>query len=129
MAFGGDYNPEQWPERVWAEDVELMAAAGVTFVTVGVFAWARLQPRPGTFEVDWLDRVLDLLHAAGIRVDLATATASPPPWLAHRHPEIVPVDERGHALRARQPPDVVPELARLPRPCAGPRRPAGDPVR
>jgi beta-galactosidase len=104
MAFGGDYNPEQWPEHVWAEDVELMAAAGVTFVTVGVFAWARLQPRPGTFEADWLERVLDLLHEAGIRVDLATATASPPPWLAHRHPEIVPVDERGarYALGSRQ---------------------------
>jgi beta-galactosidase len=96
MAFGGDYNPEQWPESVWADDVELMKTAGVNFVTVGVFAWARLQPRPGTFDSAWLGTVLDRLHAAGIRVDLATATASPPPWLAHRHPEIVPVDERGN---------------------------------
>ena len=96
MAFGGDYNPEQWPEPVWTEDVELMAAAGVNFVTVGVFAWARLQPRPGVFEGDWLARVLDLLHDGGIGVDLATATASPPPWLARLHPEIVPVDERGN---------------------------------
>ena len=104
MAFGGDYNPEQWPEHVWADDVDLMRAAGVNFVTVGVFAWGRLQPRPGTFDGGWLARVLDLLHAGGIRVDLATATASPPPWLAHRHPEVVPVDERGdrYFLGSRQ---------------------------
>jgi beta-galactosidase len=96
MAFGGDYSPEQWPEHVWADDVALMKSAGVNFVTLGVFAWARLQPRPGTFDGAWLGRILDQLHAAGIRVDLATATASPPPWLAHEHPEIVPVDERGN---------------------------------
>ncbi len=96
MAFGGDYNPEQWPEHVWAEDVELMAAAGVNFVTVGVFAWARLQPRPDAFDGEWLARVLDLLDDGGIRVDLATATASPPPWLARLHPEVIPVDERGN---------------------------------
>ena len=47
FAFGGDYNPEQWPEEVWAEDVQLMQEAGVTMVTVGIFSWARLEPRPG----------------------------------------------------------------------------------
>src|SRR5262245_45997096 len=77
LAFGGDYNPEQWPEQVWADDVELMQAAGVNLVTVGVFAWGRLQPQPGTFDGGWLGRVLDLMHSGGIRVDLATATASP----------------------------------------------------
>lgn len=104
MAFGGDYNPEQWPESVWVDDVELMQQAGVTFVTVGVFAWATLQPRPGAFEPGWLERILDLLHGAGIRVDLATATASPPPWLARQYPETVPVDEHGrrYFLGSRQ---------------------------
>ena len=95
IAFGGDYNPEQWPEEVWAQDVELMRAAGVNLVTVGVFSWALLEPRPGEFEFGWLDRVLDLLHDGGIAVDLATATASPPPWLAARHPESLPVTRDG----------------------------------
>src|SRR5215207_6852169 len=76
--FGGDYNPEQWPEDVWARDVALMREAGVTLATVGVFSWARLEPRPGEYDFGWLDRVLDLLHDGGIAVDLATATASPP---------------------------------------------------
>ncbi|MFG1685303.1 beta-galactosidase [Nonomuraea sp. NPDC049269] len=98
LLFGGDYNPEQWPEAVWAEDVELMKAAGVNLVTVGVFSWARIEPEPGARDFGWLDRVLDLLGSAEIAVDLATPTASPPPWLGHRWPETLPVDESGHRL-------------------------------
>ncbi|MFD2768189.1 beta-galactosidase [Micromonospora eburnea] len=88
--YGADYNPEQWPEETWAEDVTLMRRAGVNLVSVGIFSWALLEPAPGRYEFGWLDRVLDLLHDGGISVDLATATASPPPWLAHRHPETLP---------------------------------------
>jgi beta-galactosidase len=91
LAYGGDYNPEQWPEEVWEEDVKLMRQAGVNLVTVGVFAWSYLEPRPGELDFSWLDRVIDLLHESGIAVDLATATASPPPWLSHAHPEMLPV--------------------------------------
>jgi beta-galactosidase len=98
LCFGGDYNPEQWPEEVWREDVALMREAGVTLVTVGVFAWAQLQPAPDRYAFHWLDRVLDLLHGAGIAVDLATATASPPPWFSHAHPEALPVDADGRRL-------------------------------
>ncbi|EEP74244.1 beta-galactosidase [Micromonospora sp. ATCC 39149] len=88
--YGADYNPEQWPEQTWAEDVELMRRAGVNLVSVGIFSWALLEPVPGRYDFDWLDRALDTLHAGGIQVDLATATASPPPWLAHAHPETLP---------------------------------------
>lgn len=98
IAYGGDYNPEQWPERVWRDDVRLMVEAGVNLVTVGVFAWARLQPRPDTWDFEWLDRVLDLLHGHGIAADLATATASPPPWFPLRYPGSLPVDARGTRL-------------------------------
>jgi beta-galactosidase len=86
--YGGDYNPEQWPEDVWPEDVRLMRRAGVNLATVGVFSWARIQPDEGVFDYDWLDRVLDQLHAAGIAVDLATGTASTPPWATTRYPGI-----------------------------------------
>ncbi len=98
IAFGGDYNPEQWPEHVWAEDVELMRRAGVDLVTVGVFSWALLEPRPDEFDFGWLDRVIARLDSAGLRVDLATATASPPPWLAALHPETLPVTYDGRRM-------------------------------
>jgi beta-galactosidase len=98
LFFGGDYNPEQWPEEVWAEDVALMREAGVNLVTVGVFSWAFLEPAPGRYEFGWLDRVLDLLADGGIAVDLATATASPPPWFSHANPLSLPVDRDGRRL-------------------------------
>ena len=98
IAFGGDYNPEQWPEDIWAEDIALMGEAGVSMVTVGVFSWALLEPAQGSYEFGWLDRVMDLLAAADIAVDLATATASPPPWFSHRYPESLPVTREGHRL-------------------------------
>ncbi|MFC8620333.1 beta-galactosidase [Micromonospora purpureochromogenes] len=96
--YGADYNPEQWPEEVWAEDVALMRRAGVDLVSVGIFSWALLEPAPGRYEFGWLDRALDVLHDGGINVDLATATASPPPWLAHRHPETLPRTADGTVL-------------------------------
>jgi beta-galactosidase len=96
--YGGDYNPEQWPHEVWDDDIRLMRKAGVTVATVGVFAWAKLEPEDGRFEFEWLDEVLGRLHAAGIRIDLATATASPPPWLSLAHPDILPVTAEGVTL-------------------------------
>ncbi|WP_347404638.1 beta-galactosidase [Solwaraspora sp. WMMD1047] len=98
MAYGGDYNPEQWPEQVWAEDVALMREAGVNLVSVAVFGWAWLEPAPGRYEFDKLDRIMDGLHAGGIAVDLATATASPPIWFSRAHPETLPVDAAGRRL-------------------------------
>jgi beta-galactosidase len=98
IAFGADYNPEQWPEDIWAQDVALMGEAGVSMVTVGVFSWALLEPSEGSYEFGWLDRVMDLLAAHGIGVDLATATASPPPWFSHRYPESLPINREGQRL-------------------------------
>ncbi|GIU56483.1 beta-galactosidase [Arthrobacter sp. NicSoilC12] len=104
LAFGGDYNPEQWPEETWDEDVRLMREAGVNLVSVGIFSWSLLEPSEGVYEFGWLDRVLDLLHANGIRVDLANATASPPPWFSHKYPESLPVTADGvrHSYGSRQ---------------------------
>lgn len=96
--FGGDYNPEQWPRDVWDDDVRLMQQGGVTLATVAVFSWARLEPREGEFDFEWLDTVIDKLHAGGIAVDLATATAVPPPWLTHKYPEVLPLTIDGVRL-------------------------------
>ncbi|MEV8434693.1 beta-galactosidase [Streptomyces chartreusis] len=103
LAFGADYNPEQWPEAVWQEDVRLMRRAGVNLVSVGIFSWALLEPKQGTYDFGWLDRVLDLLHANGIRVDLATPTVVPPAWFYRAHPDALPVTREGvrHSFGSR----------------------------
>ncbi|MFI6864196.1 beta-galactosidase [Streptomyces sp. NPDC050421] len=98
ILFGGDYNPEQWPEEVWEDDARLMKEAGVNSVTLGVFSWAKIEPRPGAREFGWLDRLMDLMHAHGIGVVLATPTASPPPWMGARHPETLPRTEDGSVV-------------------------------
>jgi len=98
IAYGGDYNPEQWPPEVWAEDVRLMAEAGVNLVSLGIFAWAALEAEPGHYDFGWLREVMDLLHGAGVSVCLATATASPPPWLARLDPSSLPEDADGRRL-------------------------------
>ncbi|AEE44666.1 beta-galactosidase [Cellulomonas fimi] len=98
IAYGGDYNPEQWPEEVWKEDVTLMREAGVNLVSVGIFSWALLEPREGEFDFGWLDRLLELLHDNGIRVDLGTPTASPPAWFFAAHPDARVVTRDGTPL-------------------------------
>ncbi|MER5991976.1 beta-galactosidase [Streptomyces viridosporus] len=95
ILYGGDHNPEQWPEETWHEDVRLMKEAGVNSVTLGVFSWSKLEPRPGERDFGWLDRLMDLMHGAGVGVVLATPTASPPPWMGHLHPDTLPRDEDG----------------------------------
>jgi len=98
LAYGADYNPEQWPEDVWETDVALMREAGVNLVSVGMFSWAMLEPQPGQYEFGWLDRILGLLHSGGIAVDLGTPTAAPPPWFLHRNPSARPVTRSGEVL-------------------------------
>ncbi|WP_457963899.1 beta-galactosidase [Arthrobacter sp. D1-29] len=98
LIHGADYNPEQWPAESWPEDIRLMQQAGINLATVGVFSWALLEPREGARNFGWLDEILDLLHNGGIRVCLATPTASPPPWLGHDYPETLPVDADGRTL-------------------------------
>jgi beta-galactosidase len=99
LYYGGDYNPEQWPESVWREDVRLMREAGVNIVSLAIFSWAKLQPAETRFEFGWLDRIMDLLATNGISVCLATATASPPPWLSRKYPEVLPVTADGVVLQ------------------------------
>lgn len=95
MLYGADYNPDQWPEEVWDEDVRLMQQAGVNIVSLGIFAWSRIQPAEDVWDFAWLDTVIGKLHAGGIAVNLATATASPPPWVSATYPETLPADESG----------------------------------
>jgi beta-galactosidase len=98
IRYGGDYNPEQWPEEVWHEDVRLMREAGVNLVSLGVFNWGLVEPARGEYDFTGLDRIMELLHDGGIGVDLGTPTASPPSWLRREHPEIRLVDHDGRTL-------------------------------
>ncbi len=94
-SLGVCYYPEHWPEAIWAEDAARMAETGLTWVRIGEFAWSRLEPRRGEFHWDWLDRAIDTLAAAGLKVVLGTPTATPPRWMLDRHPDMLAVDAEG----------------------------------
>ncbi|MFL4470545.1 beta-galactosidase [Tateyamaria armeniaca] len=93
--LGVCYYPEHWPEAQWAEDAARMAALGLTWVRIGEFAWKRMEPVEGSYDFDWLDRAIDTLGAAGLKVVLGTPTATPPAWVVAKHPDMLPVDADG----------------------------------
>ncbi|WP_372984669.1 beta-galactosidase [Microbacterium sp.] len=95
LVFGCDYNPEQWDRSVWPDDVRLMQQAGVGLVAINIFGWSSINPARGVWDFAALDEIIALLHAADIRINLGTGTASPAPWLTAQHPEILPVGEDG----------------------------------
>ena len=94
-ALGVCYYPEHWPEENWPDDARRMAELGIRFVRIGEFAWSRLEPSRGNYQFAWLDRAIDVLHEAGLRVVLGTPTATPPKWLVDEMPDMLPVDEQG----------------------------------
>ena len=93
--LGTCYYPEHWPEDWWEDDARRMVAAGLTWVRIGEFAWSRIEPAPGQLDWGWLDRALDVLGGAGLRVVLGTPTATPPRWMLDRHPEMLAVGADG----------------------------------
>ncbi|MEM7463715.1 MAG: beta-galactosidase [Pseudomonadota bacterium] len=93
--LGVCYYPEHWPEEIWAEDARQMVDLGLTWVRIGEFAWSRLEPARGQYEFDWLERAIDILASAGLKIVLGTPTATPPKWLVDEMPDMLAVDADG----------------------------------
>jgi beta-galactosidase len=96
--FGVDYYPEHWPEEDWPQDARLMAEAGFNVVRLAEFAWSKMEPKEGQYDFDWLDRAISLLASQDMRVVLGTPTASPPPWLMTKYPELFRMREDGQRV-------------------------------
>ena len=95
ILYGGDYNPEQWDRQVWDEDDAAFDLAGITTVTLGVFAWAHLQPAEDRYDFSRLDAIVDRARAQGRSIVLATPSGAMPPWLARAYPDACRVDFEG----------------------------------
>ena len=95
MRLGVCYYPEHWPETMWKDDAARMRALGIDYVRIAEFAWSRIEPSPGEYQWDWLDRAVAVLGDAGLKVVMCTPTATPPKWLIDRHPDILPVGADG----------------------------------
>ncbi len=95
ILYGGDYNPEQWPEEVWQEDMKMFAKAGIDIVTLNVFSWAALQPSEEEYDFERLDRIVRLVTENGLKICMATSTAVHPAWMARKYPDILRVEYNG----------------------------------
>jgi len=95
LLLGTAWYPEQWPESRWDADLALMQQAGIHMVRVGEFAWSRMEPEEGHYDLDWLDRAIAAAGKHSIFVVLGTPTAAPPAWLTQKYPETLRVSEDG----------------------------------
>lgn len=95
ILYGGDYNPEQWPEEIWEEDMRLFKEAHIDEVTLNVFSWASLQPDESTYDFSRLDKIMKLVKDNGLKVCLATSTAAHPAWMARKYPDILRTEHNG----------------------------------
>lgn len=96
VQIGVDYYPEHWDESMWETDIKLMQETGVKVVRVAEFAWSRLEPNEGNYQLAWLDRAMDLFHKYGLQVVIGTPTATPPRWLTTNYPDVLPIFADGH---------------------------------
>lgn len=93
---GGDYNPDQWIKEkdvIWPIDMKMAKKAGINTLSVGIFSWAMLEPEEGHYNFEWLDEVMDMLAANGIKAVLATPSGARPAWMAEKYPEVLRVTE------------------------------------
>ena len=95
MLYGGDYNPEQWDEAVWAEDMRMFRLAGIDCVTLNVFSWAALQSDEVTYHFERLDKIMELVRKNNLKVVMATSTAAHPAWMAKKYPEVLRTEFNG----------------------------------
>lgn len=95
ILYGGDYNPEQWPEEIWKEDMRMFKLAHIDVVTLNVFSWAALQPDEVTYDFSKLDKIMEYVKENGLKVCFATSTGAHPAWMARKYPDILRVEHNG----------------------------------
>jgi beta-galactosidase len=98
MWIGSAWYPEQWPESAWAEDLRLMKAHDGNVVRIGEYAWSRMEPEEGKYDMDWLVRAVRLAGKYGIKVVVGTPTDTPPAWLTQKYPDTLQIDGSGKRL-------------------------------
>lgn len=93
VLHGADYFPEQWQEHpeILAEDIRLMKLAKCNVMSIGMFAWSKLEPEEGVFTFEWLDQILDTFAENGIYAFLATPSGARPAWMSEKYPEVLRV--------------------------------------
>lgn len=102
ILYGGDYNPNQWPQEIWKEDMRIFKEAHINSATINVFSWAKIQPSEHVYDFSELDQMVEMLSAENYDIVLATSTAALPGWMVKRYPEVMSTDYEGRQHRFGQ---------------------------
>lgn len=114
ILYGGDYNPNQWPEEVWKEDMRIFKDAHINTATINVFSWAKIQPSENVYDFSYLDKVIDMLSKENYDIVLATSTAALPAWMVKKYPEVMSTDYEGTPSHVRRTAQCLPEFTGIP---------------
>mgnify|MGYP004665048285 FL=1 len=102
ILYGGDYNPNQWPEEVWKEDMRIFKDARINSATINVFSWAKIQPSEHEYNFAELDKIVEMLSEENYDIVFATSTAALPGWMVRKYPEVMSTDYEGRQHRFGQ---------------------------
>ncbi|HYG81519.1 MAG TPA: beta-galactosidase, partial [Pyrinomonadaceae bacterium] len=89
ILYGVSYYHEYMPYERLDKDVQMMKDAGINLVRMGESSWGLWEPEDGRFDFAWMDRIVDRMHRAGIKILMGTPTYSIPAWLYRKHPEVL----------------------------------------
>ena len=98
MFVGACYQPiDRSPEQI-DRDIEIMKGAGFNVVRMGDLSWDSFEPSMGKFDFAWFDKVMDKMHANGIRVILDIPGSPAPIWLHRAHPGVDLTNQNGNRV-------------------------------
>lgn len=93
--YGGDYNPDQWPEQTWPEDIKVFKQADLNSATINIFSWGILEPSEGHYDFSKLDKIVQELSDSNFDIVMGTSTAAMPAWMFKKYPDVARVDYQG----------------------------------
>lgn len=87
LYIGAAYYPELWDKSEVDKDIERCKSLGINVLRIGEFAWKKMEPSEGDFQLDWLLDIVNKLYENGIYTVMCTPTATPPRWLLNKYTE------------------------------------------
>lgn len=95
LLYGVAYYDEYMPYDRLDKDIKIMKDAGINVVRIAESTWSTEEPQDNVFDFSHIDRVLDAMHKAGIKVIIGTPTYAVPAWLVKKYPEILATTQMG----------------------------------
>jgi beta-galactosidase len=95
LLYGVAYYDEYMPYDRLDKDIQMMKEAGINLVRIAESTWSTHEPQNGVFDFSSVNRVLDAMHNAEIKVIVGTPTYAVPTWMVKEHPDVLAETPKG----------------------------------